>query len=105
MRSVAKKPILVTFAAFLALSAGSACANDETIRASCAKDLKMNEFECECIVARVNSELNDKQMMFFMAAIQNDSAGMAVAQGAIGGDEMLELTEFMTTAPASCKGQ
>ena len=102
---------IVTMCLFLAcvvpfaLSAGSADANDETIRASCAKDLKMNESECECIVGRVNSELNEKQMSFFMAAIQNDSAGMAVAQSGVSGDEMLELTQFMTSAPSSCKGQ
>lgn len=82
-----------------------ALASDQIIRDSCKNDLKLSDSGCDCVVNEANENLNANQLEFFIAAISKDNGKMMEMQSKISGDEMMELTNFMTTTPTTCKNQ
>ena len=82
-----------------------AFASDQIIRDSCKNDLKLSDSGCDCVVNEANENLNANQLEFFIAAISKDNGKMMEMQSKISGDEMMELTNFMTTTPTTCKNQ
>ncbi len=77
----------------------------QAIYNSCKEVLQLSDSGCDCVIAETKDKLNDGQIAFFSAAVSNDSAAMVEAQGKLTGDEMLELTEFMTVTPSTCQNQ
>lgn len=89
----------------LMVSGGAqAQSNDEKIVASCKAELQMTDAGCGCLLDKVHAELSEGQQSFLVAAISNDTAGQQSAMQQLSGEEMLELTTFMTSAPQSCGG-
>ena len=82
-----------------------ALASDEIIRNSCEKELRLSDSGCDCVVSKANASLNENQMTFFLAAIQQDQQAMIASQSKLSGDEMLAVTEFMTSTPSACQNQ
>ncbi|MEM7215921.1 MAG: hypothetical protein AAF423_10295 [Pseudomonadota bacterium] len=82
-------------------------ADDDAIYASCKQDLKFSDSECDCVLNAVNEELSDNQRKAFVKMIQGDNAAIsqAVANGEIDGQDMLFLTNFMSTTPAKCENK
>lgn len=87
------------------LGAGAALANDDVILASCKAELQLSDSGCACVLDKVHSELSDKQIEFFVAAIGKNQAGMMQAQMALTGAEMMEIATFMTATPQQCQNQ
>ena len=82
--------------------AGAAVANDEVILASCKAELQLSDSGCACVLDKVHSELSDKQLAFFVAAIGKDQPAMMKAQMELTGAEMMEIATFMTETPQQC---
>lgn len=80
-------------------------ASDEIIRDSCKKELKLSDSGCDCVVSKANATLNENQMAFFLAAIQQNQQAMIASQSKLSGDEMLAVTQFMTSTPSACQNQ
>ncbi len=76
--------------------------NDAAILASCKADLQLTDAGCDCLLGKVKAELSAGQQTFLVAAISNDAAGQQSAMAQLSGEEMMELTGFMTNAPQSC---
>lgn len=89
----------------VALATGAASANDEVILASCKAELQLSDAGCACVLDKVHSELSDKQLAFFVAAISKNQPVMMQAQMALTGAEMMEIANFMTVTPQQCQNQ
>ena len=106
MSAIAKAAQLAVLAGSMGLiSSGNVLADDATILASCKNELKLSDSGCACVLDKVHSTLNEKQLTFFVAAISGDSNAMMQAQTQLAGNEMLEVTNFMTTTPQQCQNQ
>lgn len=72
--------ILGMAAGLVFLIPGSAHANDEAILASCKKDLKLSDSGCACVLNKVHTTLNEKQLAFFVASLRKDRQALMKAQ-------------------------
>ena len=98
---------LLTSLVLASLATSPALADDDAIFDSCQKDLQMNDSECNCVLNEVHNKLKPNQLTLFVAMIKGDRAAMAQAQanGAMSGNDILMLTQFMTETPTKCKGK
>ncbi|MEL7014065.1 MAG: hypothetical protein AAFO72_12390 [Pseudomonadota bacterium] len=85
--------------------AGAAQADDAVILASCQQDLQLSDAGCACVLDKVHSELSDKQLAFFVAAISQDQPAMMAAQMELTGAEMMQMANFMVETPQQCEAQ
>ena len=89
----------------LAVSGSAASDSYTQIYDSCKNELKLTDSACECVVSESKKQLNKKELAFFLAAISGDGQKMAEAQAAASGDEILNVTNFMTVTPTQCQNQ
>lgn len=89
----------------LMFGASAARANDDVILASCKAELQLSDSGCACVLDKVHSDLSDKQLEFFVAAISKNQPAMMQAQMALTGAEMMEIANFMTATPQICQNQ
>ena len=85
--------------------AGNVLANDRVIFQSCLDELKLDETACNCIVTSANTKLTENQMEMFLIILTSNEAELneARASGKLDGEDMIHLTNFMSTAPDECK--
>ncbi|QDZ01728.1 hypothetical protein FQ775_15865 [Nitratireductor mangrovi] len=98
-------PMILSATAMTLFAAEVAMADDAAILASCKTDLQLSDSGCACVLDKVHSTLNDKQLAFFVAAIKKDTATQQKAQMALSGEEMMEMANFMTMTPQQCQNQ
>jgi hypothetical protein len=105
MNRIANSMLAAIALGIFAASATSAGAleNREVLYASCKKDLQLSDTGCDCLMMRMDAELNAKQQRFIATAISKDRDGMVKAQGELSGNEMMEVSTFMTQAPSQCQ--
>lgn len=107
MKSILKIFLSISLLTALPFVISSAEADDETIFASCKKDLKLSDSACQCVLSEVHDNLKPNQLVMFMAMIKGDGAAIAQAQagGKLNGNDMMLLTNFMTTTPTKCQSK
>ena len=83
----------------------NALADDKVIFQSCLNELKLDETACNCIVTSANNKLTKNQMEMFLIVLTSNEAELneARASGKLDGEDMIHLTNFMSTAPDECK--
>ena len=77
----------------------------DLIRASCSTTLELSDSGCDCIVAKVQAELNDNERGMLVASIESDPTKIAAAQSKLSGEEMNNVMSFMTNTPSLCQNQ
>jgi len=97
----------VIFAAMLSLPVSPALAEDNFhfIHNSCKTGLQFSDSACDCLVAKVKSELNENELTMFMAGIKEDPDLMQEIQNTISREEMENVMNFMTVTPQQCQNQ
>ena len=90
-------------AGFIFLALGLARADDGAILASCKTDLKLSDSGCACVLDKVHSTLNEKQLAFFVASLRKDTQAQMKAQMGLTTAEMMEMANFMTATPQECQ--
>ena len=96
---------LLPFVFATAMIVGGAQANDEVLLKSCKEDLKLSESGCACVMEKIANELSDKQRNFLVASISNDQQAMQQGFKELTGQEMMDVTTFMTQTPMQCQNQ
>lgn len=103
------KSILIGATSLVAMLAGAvaASADNEKIYASCKKDLQLTDSGCQCVLKEVADNLNEHQteMLVVMIGEDKQAVAQAMSSGKLSGEDMLFLTNFMTTTPTKCQNQ
>ena len=84
-----------------------AIADNEAIYASCKKELRFSDSACDCVLNEVENGLTDAQREVFVLMIKDDRQAMskAMASGKVNGEDMLALSNFMSTTPTKCENK
>jgi len=102
---IAFLPAMFTAMMSLPVSPALTAGNFHFIHNSCKTGLQFTDSACDCLVAKVKSELNEKELTMFMAGIKEDPALMQEIQNTITREEMENVMNFMTVTPQQCQNQ
>lgn len=77
----------------------------EILQTECKARLGLPQSACKCIGDKAEADLNEKQQNLVIAVIKEDDALMQKLQAEASQEDIVKAGEFMTSAPAACRGQ
>lgn len=96
--------VLAFAAGFPVVGNAATAADREAILNSCRTVLQLPEAGCQCIADNAEVQLSEAEYGVFVKGISDPASMNTHIVGAgLGGDEVMNITNFMTTAPTQCQ--